>query len=171
MPQKRNPVDAMAALAAARLAIALVPTLMSGLEQAHERAIGAWQAEWVAVPHVFRHTAGAVMHVRQALAGLEVHEDRMRRNLSLASGTLMTEALSVALAAQLGRVEAQSAVKSVSERALREGITLQRAAAEDPRISSILSHDEIARALDPARYLGSTDAFIDRALASFRRQS
>ena len=48
MPQKRNPVDAMSALAAARLAIALVPTLMSGLEQEHERALGAWQAEWVA---------------------------------------------------------------------------------------------------------------------------
>ena len=97
MPQKRNPVDAMAALAASRLAIAIVPTLMSGLEQEHERAVGAWQAEWVAVPHVFRHTAGAVAHVRQALEGLEVHEDRMRRNLDLAGGTLMAEALSVAL--------------------------------------------------------------------------
>ena len=170
MPQKRNPVDAMSALAAARLAIALVPTLMSGLEQEHERAVGAWQAEWVAVPHMFRHTAGAVAHVRQALAGLEVHEDRMRQNLDLAGGTLMAEALSVALAAKLGRVDAQSAVKAASERALREGITLQRAAVEDTRIAGILSTEEIERALDPSRYLGSTDAFIDRALASFRQQ-
>ena len=169
MPQKRNPVDAMAALAAARLAIALVPTLMSGLEQEHERAIGAWQAEWVAVPHVFRHTAGAVTHVRQLVAGLEVHEDRKRRNLALAGGTLMAEALSVALAAHLGRIDAQHAVKAASERAIREGITLERAALEDTRISDILSTDEIEHALDPARYLGSTDALIDRALASFRR--
>ena len=171
MPQKRNPVDAMAALAAARIAIALVPTLMSGLEQEHERAIGAWQAEWVAVPHVFRHTAGAVTHVRQALSGLEVHEDRMRQNLALAGGTLMAEALAVALAPRLGRVDAQSAVKAASERALREGITLRRAAVEDARISRLLSSEEIELALDPSAYLGSTDAFIDRALASYRNPS
>ncbi|MBW8770975.1 MAG: 3-carboxy-cis,cis-muconate cycloisomerase [Gemmatimonadetes bacterium] len=166
MPQKRNPVDAMSALAAARLAIGLVPTLMSGLAQEHERAIGAWQAEWVALPHVFRHTAGAVMHVRRSLAGLEVHHDRMRQNLSLAGGTLMAEALSVALAPRLGRTEAQSVVKSASERALREGIPLQRAALDDARISSILSADDVNRALNPSRYLGSADAFINRALAS-----
>jgi len=170
MPQKRNPVDAMSALAASRLAIALVPTLMSGLEQEHERAIGAWQAEWVAVPHVFRHTAGAVTHVRQALEGLEVHEDRMRQNLALGGGTLMAEALVVALAPHFGRVDARSVVKAASERALREAITLERAAVEDPRIAGVLSSDAIERTLDPARYLGSTDPFIDRALASFRGQ-
>jgi len=168
MPQKRNPVDTMSALAAARLAIALVPTLMSGLEQEHERAIGAWQSEWVAVPHVFRHTAGAVTHVRQALQSLEVREDRMRQNLYLACGTLMAEALSVAVAAHLGRIDAQTAVKPVSERALREGITLESAASEDARISATLSREELERALDPSQYLGSNDAFIDRALASYR---
>jgi 3-carboxy-cis,cis-muconate cycloisomerase len=169
MPQKRNPVDAMSALAASRLAIAMVPTLMSGLEQEHERSAGAWQAEWVAVPHIFRHTAGAVAHARQLLEGLEVHEDRMRKNLDLAGGTLMAESLSVALAAKLGRVDAQSVVNAASERALREGITLQRAAAEDERISNTLSGEEIERALDPTRYLGSTDIYVDRALASFRQ--
>ena len=171
MPQKRNPVDAMSALAAARLAIALVPTLMTGLEQEHERAVGAWQAEWVAIPHVFRHTAGAVSHVRQALTGLEVHEERMRQNLSLACGNLMAEALSVALTARLGRVDAQNAAKAASERAMHEGITLQRAVAEDTRIIGILSAEEIERALDPARHLGSTDAFIDLAIASYRHPS
>ncbi|HEX7980842.1 MAG TPA: adenylosuccinate lyase family protein [Gemmatimonadaceae bacterium] len=164
MPQKRNPVDAMSALAAARLAIALVPTLMSGLEQEHERAIGAWQAEWVAVPHIFRHTAGAVSHVRQALAGLEVHEDRMRRNLGVACGTLMAEALSVALTPRLGRIEAQNVAKAASERALREGLTLQQAALEDPRVASIPSHEEIEYALDPVHYLGSTNDLIDVVL-------
>ena len=83
----------------------------------------------------------------------------------------MAESLSVALAAHLGRTDAQSVVKAVSERVTREGITLQRAAVEDVRIAGILASEEIERALDPARYLGSTDTFIDRALASFRRRS
>lgn len=167
MPQKRNPVDAMSARAAARLAIALVPTLLSG-DHEHERAAGAWQTEWVALPQLFRHTAGAVGHVRQLLAGLEVHEDRMRRNLQLAGGTLMAEALAIALSARLGRVEAQQVVKTVSERALRDGIMLKQAALDDARITGVLSADEISQALNPSRYLGSSNAFIDLALASYR---
>ena len=95
----------------------------------------------------------------------------MRQNLALAGGTLMAEALAVTLAPRLGRVDAQSAVKTASERALREGITLRRAAVEDARISRLLSSEEIELALDPSRYLGSTDAFIDRALASYRNPS
>jgi 3-carboxy-cis,cis-muconate cycloisomerase len=158
----------MAALAAARLAIAEVPTLLSGLAQEHERAIGAWQAEWVAVPRIFRHTAGAVMHVRQALAGLEVHEDRMRANLAVAGGTLMAEALSVALAARLGRVEAQGVVNAASERALRAGITLRQAALDDTRVTAVLSAHEIGWVLDPAQHLGSTSDLIDLALETFR---
>jgi len=170
MPQKRNPVDAMSAIAAARLAVALVPTLISG-DQEHERALGAWQTEWVALPQIFRHTAGAVGHVRQLLAGLEVHEDRMRRNLALAGGTLMAEALTVAIAAKLGRHEAQRIVKAEAERAVRDGITLEEAAVEDTCTAGVLSADEIDRALDPTQYLGSADTFIDRALASFRQQT
>jgi len=167
MPQKRNPVDAMSALAAARLAIALVPTLLAG-DHEHERAIGAWQAEWVAIPHIFRHTAGATSHVRQALAGLEVHEDRMRRNLDLAGGTLMAEALTGAIAAKLGRHEAQRIVKAECDRALRDGITLAEAAVEDTCTAGVLSREEIEQALDPTRYLGSTNDLIDVALSGWK---
>lgn len=168
MPQKRNPVDAISALAAARLAIALVPTLIAG-DHEHERSVGAWQTEWVALPQLFRHTAGVVMHVRRALAGLEVHEDRMRQNLELAGGTLMAEALSVAIAAKLGRHEAQRIVKAECDRALRDGITLQEAAVEDTCTAGVLSREEIEHALDPARYLGVSDDLIDLALESYRK--
>jgi hypothetical protein len=34
-------------------------------------------------------------------------------------------------------------------------------------VSALLAPDELARALDPAHYLGSTDIFIDRALAAY----
>jgi 3-carboxy-cis,cis-muconate cycloisomerase len=167
MPQKRNPVDAVSALAAARLAIALVPTLLAG-DHEHERAIGAWQAEWVAIPHIFGHTAGATSHVRQALASLEVHEDRMRRNLDLAGGTLMAEALTGAIAAKLGRHEAQRIVKAECDRALRDGITLEEAAVEDTCTAGVLSREEIEQALDPTRYLGSASDLIDVALSGWK---
>ena len=49
MPQKRNPVGSTLARASARLAAAHAGVLVGSLEQEHERAAGAWQAEWDAL--------------------------------------------------------------------------------------------------------------------------
>ena len=52
----------------------------------HERAAGAWQAEWPAVAEAFRFTAGAVGRTRAAVEGLRVDEARMLANLELGGG-------------------------------------------------------------------------------------
>lgn len=169
LPQKRNPVDAIAALAAARLAVATVPVFLSSMAHEHERASGAWQAEWIAIPQLFHHTANAVAHVNSALADIEVRESRMRANLELAGGALMAESLSTALAGRIGRADAHDVMAALSARCEREGITLRVSALGEPRVCATLSVDEIDRALDPMQFLGSTDTWIDRALDQHRR--
>jgi 3-carboxy-cis,cis-muconate cycloisomerase len=168
LPQKRNPVDAVAALAAARLALGVVPVVLAAMAQEHERAVGGWQAEWVAIPELFRYTAGAVARVRGAVSGLTVDAGRMRANLARDGGLLMSESLAMALAAHVGRPEAQRIVQTVGRRALAEGLTLTQAAHADARVGAALSPEDIDRALDPAGYLGSADIFIDRALDTYR---
>jgi 3-carboxy-cis,cis-muconate cycloisomerase len=168
LPQKRNPVDAIEAIAAARLAMGMVPVLLSAMVQEHERAAGAWQAEWAAILDLFRFTAGAVERVRGALAGLEVDPDRMRTNLELTGGLVMAESLSMALAAQVGKQEAHHIIQAASRRALAAGVDLREAALEDERVRAALSSEDLDRALDPSSYLGSTDTFIDRALDGYR---
>jgi 3-carboxy-cis,cis-muconate cycloisomerase len=167
LPQKRNPVDAVEALAAARLAIGLVPVVLGALPQEHERAAGGWQAEWAAVPQLFCFSAGAVERVRSALEDLEVHPERMRANLEASGGLLMAEALSMALARQLGKAEAHRLVQALSRRVAQGATDLRRAALEDSRVRDVLDVDAIDTALDPANYLGSTDVFISRALRAF----
>ena len=72
MPQKRNPVGSTLARANARLAAAHAGVLVGSLEQEHERAAGAWQAEWAAL-------AGALaLHRRRAA--------RARRRARVARG-------------------------------------------------------------------------------------
>jgi 3-carboxy-cis,cis-muconate cycloisomerase len=167
LPHKRNPVDAMQALAAARLATGVVPVVLSALAHEHERAIGGWQAEWAAIPDLFRYAAGAIAHTRQAVHGLQIDAQRMRANLDLSGGLMMAEALTLALAEQLGRTEARRIVEAACDQARTIGISLQQAAHNDPSISAALSQDAINQALDPAAYLGSADVLIERALAAF----
>ncbi len=167
MPQKRNPVEATAAIACAHLAIGLVPTLLAAGVQEHERAVGGWQAEWEAIPELFRRTSGAVEWVHRALRGLDIDANRMRANLGLTRGLIMAEALAMALGSHVGREEAQRIVQRACDRAIQAGLELREVAASDEQIRAVLSPERIERAFDISGYLGSTDVFIERALEGF----
>ncbi len=168
MPQKHNPVDATSAIASSRLAIGEVPVILSAMTQEHERAVGGWQAEWVAIPNLFRYTASAVEHVRRALNGLQVDTQRMNVNLTMTNGLIMAESLTMALARHIGKADAHAIVQSVCAQAVQADIHLREVALKETRVRSILSIEEIDHALEPANYLGSTNTFIDRVLASHR---
>lgn len=85
MPHKRNPIAAITARAAARPAPALAAVLFGAAEQEHQRAAGAWHAEWLTLTRLLRATGGAAARLRSSLVGLVVHPDRMRANLALTS--------------------------------------------------------------------------------------
>ena len=169
MPQKHNPVDATSALASARLAIGVVPVILSAMQQEHERAVGGWQAEWAAIPSLFCYTASAVEGVRGAVADLQVDPARMKANLDLTNGLIMSESLTMALAPKVGRPEAYRIVQTISKQVTGSGKNLRQFALEDEQVRAVLSPEEIENALDPAHSLGSTDAFIDRAIAAYHR--
>jgi 3-carboxy-cis,cis-muconate cycloisomerase len=167
MPQKHNPVDATFAIAPARLAVGVVPVILSAMAQEHERAAGGWQSEWAAIPDLFHYTAAAVERVGEVVSGLQVDPARMKANLDLTGGLIMAEALTTALAPHLGRPEAQRIVQSLCDHATKSGMKLRQVALKDAQVRAVLSSEEIDHALDPNEYLGSTDVFIDRALEAY----
>ncbi|HVW45623.1 MAG TPA: 3-carboxy-cis,cis-muconate cycloisomerase [Solirubrobacterales bacterium] len=171
LPQKRNPTRAVTAVAAARRTPGLVATLFAAMPGEEERAAGAWQAEAETLAELLRLTGAAVAAVRALLDGLEVFPDRMRANLDLTAGLVMSESLAGALGESLGRARAQELVGAAARRALAAGESLAAAAAATPEIVAELGADGIAAALDPAGYLGASDELIDRALAAHRERA
>jgi 3-carboxy-cis,cis-muconate cycloisomerase len=85
MAQKRNPVAAVSVLACTRRTPALVGTMLQCMEQEHQRAAGAWQAEWGTLTELWRLTGSAAAWSRRLLSGLEVDASRMRANLDRAA--------------------------------------------------------------------------------------
>lgn len=168
LPHKRNPVGSALAIACARRVRGEASILLEGMAQPHERAAGAWQAEWQALNGALACTGGAATHLAEALKGLEVWPDRMRANLELTDGLVMAEAVTTALAeAGMGRQEAHDLTKALAQGdgCFRERLTADAAVAER------LSPEQIDSALDPTRYLGSAGAFTDRALARYREEN
>ncbi|MEO9188701.1 MAG: lyase family protein, partial [Acetobacteraceae bacterium] len=168
MPQKRNPIASEYVLAAARGVQALVPLMQGAMAHDHERGTGPWQAEMLALPQAFVLTHGALGHARVVAEGLVVDAERMRRNLDLTGGLIVAEAVMMGLATPLGRDEAHHVVADACAAALAERIPLAEALSRDARVSSRLDRAAIARLTDPAEYLGSAGAFVDRVAAAAR---
>jgi 3-carboxy-cis,cis-muconate cycloisomerase len=166
MPQKRNPIASEYILAAARGTQALVPLMQGAMAQDHERATGPWQAEALALPQAFVLTHGALLHTRAIAEGMVVDAARMRANLDVTGGLIVSEAVMMGLAPHLGREAAHHAVKQACDAALAERIPLAAALARVPEVAARLDPAAIARLSDPAGYLGAADAFIDRVRAA-----
>ena len=81
MPHKRNPVMTLFAVAAATRTPHLVGALFACLAQEHERAAGAWHAEWPLLPQLFGHAHAATLAVLDTVEGLEIDAAAMARNL------------------------------------------------------------------------------------------
>jgi len=82
MPHKRNPVAAIAAAACAAQAPGLVATLLAAMAHEHERAAGAWHAEWRPLRELFVAVGSAAAWLRTSLAGLTVDRAAVAANLS-----------------------------------------------------------------------------------------
>jgi len=154
LPHKQNPVAAISTRACAAQAPGLVATLLGSMAHEHQRAAGAWHAEWAPFTGLLRATGSAAHWLAKCLAHLRVDTDRMRANLDLTGGALLAERVSAALAPRLGATEAHDLVRS----ALASGRPLAEA------LAGHLAAAELADLLDPASCLGSAPALTDQAL-------
>jgi len=82
MAHKHNPVAAVSVLACSRRVPGLVATMLVNMEQEHERAAGAWQAEWGTLSELLSLTGSAAAWAADLMTNLEVDPERMRANLA-----------------------------------------------------------------------------------------
>jgi 3-carboxy-cis,cis-muconate cycloisomerase len=166
MPQKRNPTASAAAIAAAHLAPHLAATILSAAVQEHERAAGAWAAEWPTFPALLLAVSGGLAAIVDIGEGLEVDSERMRANVHLTRGQIMAEAASMALAAKIGKQAAHKLIEEASRKAMIEKRQLSDTLAQDPRVTTHIAPAELEKLFEPIGYQGVAQLFIDRQIAS-----
>ena len=164
MPQKRNPVAASIALAAAGRAPGLVATLLGAMVQEHERGLGGWQVEWDTLPDLVEIAAAGARAAADALDGLVVDTGRMRANADASGGVLLAESVAMALAGSIGKHEAHACIAGACRQAEAERRPLADVLGGDPVVAQHLGPADIARLLSTDNYLGATRTYIDRVL-------
>lgn len=164
MPHKRNPALSALIRSAAYQVPSLVGTLMQVSVHDDERPAGAWHAEWQPLRDCLRLAGGAAHTAAELTGGLSVHEDRMRANLDLTGGLVVSERLAALLSVELGRAEAKTLLARVSAEAATTGRHLADVLAEAPALTGRRSADDLRELSDPAHYTGAAGQLVDRVL-------
>lgn len=170
MPHKRNPIGCAAALTAALRVPALVSTMLSGLVQEQERALGGWQAEWDTLPEIACLCGAALSQMRQIASGLSVDAEQMRANIDLTNGLVMAEAVSLALGEHIGRLNAHKLVEHACQQALSTKQSLLQILMTNETVTDNLSASQLEQCFDPLAYTGEAEAFVDRVLADHQQR-
>jgi 3-carboxy-cis,cis-muconate cycloisomerase len=173
MPHKQNPVAAIAILGCAKRVPGLLATMAAAAEQEHQRAAGAWHAEWEPLADLLRLTGSAASWAAEMLGGLTVDAARMSANIEAAKGLPLAEHVTALLADTLGRSAAHDLVAEAGSRAVTAGLPLRDVLLGLPESAQRLeeagiSAEQVEAALDPAGYLGAAGEFVDAALAAHR---
>ena len=171
MPQKRNPISSCYIHAAISVVRQHAAALMDAMVADHERSTGPWEIEWIVLPEAFCLLAGALKQARFLLSGLEVDAAKMRDNIDMTGGLVMSEAVMMGLGPYIGRQYAHDLVYELCRQAIREKRPLLDILAVHPEIRAHLGREELAALCDPANYLGHARAMIDEVLRSAATRS
>jgi 3-carboxy-cis,cis-muconate cycloisomerase len=164
MPQKRNPISSVYITALNAVVRQQVAALLDAMVEDHERATGPWEIEWIVLPEIFCLAAGALAQTLFMLTGLQVDEKKMRADLDLTKGLIVSEAVMMELGRHLGRQYAHDLVYDVCRQVVASGRPLLELLAENEGITKYLDRAALAKLCDPVNYLGEAGAMVDRVL-------
>ena len=164
MPQKRNPITCAYITAMSSTVRQLSTSLFEAMVEDHERSTGPWQIEWIVLPQISTLTHATLQKTGELVAGLEVHEEVMKRNLDLSKGGIVSEAVMMGLGTTLGRQYAHDVVYDLCRKSQQQDRPLLDLLCEHEEINKKMSREELEKLCNPANYLGYSEIMVERVL-------
>ena len=168
MPQKRNPKISQDIVATAAQVRALVPLALESMMTEHE----ADRTTSVMMDRALTQSAIIVgdmlQYMIELFSGIQVFPERMRQNLDLSGGLIMSEALMLELGRRIGRQRAHDAIYDAAQASVVERRSFTEALADEADVRENLDDAQIEALLDPTRYVGACGLLTDRFAAKAR---
>jgi adenylosuccinate lyase len=171
MPHKRNPELCERICGLAKVVRGLVVPALEDVPTWHERDLTQTSVERFIIPESCILVDYMISLMIRILNGLQVNEERMRENLGLTQGRAMSEAVMMALVRKgMGRQEAHELLRVLTIKSESEKQPFMNTLIGDKAVREKLAKDEIARALNPHNYLGTTLKQIDVVVRKTQRE-
>ncbi|WP_107942175.1 adenylosuccinate lyase [Metasolibacillus fluoroglycofenilyticus] len=164
MPHKRNPMVCEYTVGLSRLIRMQIPLLYDSLVQEHERDMGLWLVELEVMPEISIYLNKMLSDMTGVLQNMRVYENRMRENIDITQGLILSEKVMFELSSAIGKQTAHEVVYAASMRSYERGTSLRNEIAADENVNKFISEEILDEILDPGRYLGLCKEFINNVL-------
>ena len=101
---------------------------------------------------------------------MTVDPGRMKTNLGLLKGLLLSESVMIELGKKMGKQSAHEVIYEDAMKSMKEGVDFKQALLEDPRVSRHLTSTEIDRLLNPEEYIGLAPRMAREMVALSRKE-
>jgi adenylosuccinate lyase/3-carboxy-cis,cis-muconate cycloisomerase len=165
MPHKRNPGLAEAITTLSKIAKSNMELAYESMFTEHERDGALWKIEWYCVSQNIITAGTAVAKAKTLLKNLVVFENKMRENLDLLKGLILSEPLMMALGEKIGKQKAHEVIYQISMKTFEQGVSFKEMLLKDNLVRDNFNSDEISSYLDPGAYTGKCDYFVDKVVS------
>ena len=151
MPQKKNPRGPGKLIEYSRLIPRVSEVVLDDMVNSFERDGAKSDSE---LKLVSISTQEMINVAKPLLKTLKVNKLRMRENLNLTNGLILSQRLTFYLADVIGKDTANDLMHDVAKFALNNNLTLKEAALQNEIITQNITESELDRILDPETYVG-----------------
>ena len=171
MPHKRNPEICERICGLAKVLRGLVVPSLENIVTWHERDLTQSSSERFIIPEACILLDHILFLAIDVLTNLRVDTDRMRVNLEITEGRIMSEAIMTALFQKgMNRQEAHELLRKLTTKSILEDRPFKEILAESKEVCKFLTERDTAKALDPKNYLGTAIKQVDAAIRKTRRE-
>jgi len=171
MPHKRNPELCERVSGLAKIMRSLVVPALENFATWHERDLTQSSAERFIIPEACILTDYMLNLMTNIIEELQVYEERMRMNIELTQGRIMSEAVMIALARKgMSRQKAHEHLRRLAIKSEMEKRPFKRVLSEDKTVQKLLSTREISKVLNPRNYLGTAVKQVKLVIRKTRQE-
>ena len=162
MPQKRNPKLGQDIVAAAAQIRTMVPLALESMMTEHEADRTTSVTMDRALTQAAVQTGDMLQYMIELFSGIQVFPERMRSNLDLSGGLIMSEALMLELGRRIGRQRAHDAIYDAAQASVVEGKPFTDTLTEVEEVRENMTAEQIETLLDPTQYTGASALMAER---------
>lgn len=163
MPHKRNAGVSQSTVAQSRVVQTNALLGMLGQISEHERDLRSWRTEMHHIPESCVLVGHMLAAMNKVIAGLEVDEKSLKRNLDYLGGLLLSEAVMFALAEKMGKQTAHELLRELTLFSHDDLTFIERLHANE-EVKKCLSDEEIDAIFDYSKFIGRAPQIVDEVL-------
>ena len=171
MPQKRNPKRSNQIVASAAEVRTLVSLSLESMQTEHEADSALESMSTRALYGSCQLVGNILILLNELFSNIQVFPDRMRKNLDLSGGLIMSERVMLELGKKIGRQKAHDAVYEAAQKSVNQARPFTETLGEEPEVVNILNEEQIADLLDPEQYTGLCSYFAEVFAEKARKEA